>query len=85
MYLLLIPAAACAAIFILVYRSFRAPFFLVLLAAILGLAGALMALAFSGPGVDALSDLFLAAGGAGMAAASWQLRYAFRLAGDGHD
>lgn len=78
-------AVACIAIFLLVYRSLRAPFFLYLSAAAFFMACPSLITSFAVPGAGALSDLSLALCGASMAAGSLQLAYSFRLAGDGLD
>lgn len=79
-------AAACLATFRWSYRSFKAPFFLYLRIAIFSLACAAAALYFNAwlP-AGALSDLGLASFGAMLAAASRQLLYSFRLAGECYD
>lgn len=79
-------AATCIVILLLVYRSLKAPFFLFLSAAAFFMACASIALVFSTtPEAGALSDLSLALCGASLGAASLQLTYSFRLAGDGLD
>jgi len=82
----IIASAVCAGIFLLVYRSLRAPFFIFLLAAVSAIACASAAQSYtSDPGAGALFDILLALGGAGLAAASLTLTYSFRLAGDSLD
>lgn len=80
----MLASAACATIFLLVHRSLKTPFFLYMLAAVTFIACASVTAAFTAdPASGALHDIFLALCGAGMAAASLQLAYSFRLAGDG--
>jgi len=72
-------------IFALLYRSLRAPFFLYLSAAAFFMACPSLITFSAVARAGALSDLSLALSGAGMGAASLQLAYSFRLAGDGLD
>jgi hypothetical protein len=82
-FLFIVDAAACVTVYLKVYRSFKAPFFLILLAAALAISGASAALAISAwPAAEALSDLSLALFGAALAVASRQLAYSFMLAGE---
>ena len=73
----------CAALFLLAYRSLKAPFFLFMLAAMIFAVSASATAAFRpDPAAGALYDIFLMLCGASTAAASLQLSYSFRLAGD---
>ncbi len=79
-------ASACLATLRWSYRSLKAPFFLYLQNAGFSLACAAAALFFNTwPPAEALSDLGLASFGAMLVAASWQLLYSFRLAGECRD
>ncbi len=83
--LYIVASAACLIIFVLVYRSLRAPFFLYLSAAAFFMACPSLITFSAVPGAGALSELSLALCGASMGAGSLQLAYSFRLAGDGLD
>lgn len=82
--LYIVAGAACIVIFLLVYRSLRAPFFLYLSAALVMACASIITFIVA-PEVRALSDLSLALSGASMGAASLQLSYSFGLAGGHHD
>lgn len=83
--LYIVAAAACIVIFLLVYRSLRGPFFLYLSASAFFMACASLIILNAEPEAGALSELSLALCGTGTGAASVQLAYSFRLAGDGLD
>lgn len=85
-FLFIVDAAACVTIYLTVYRSFKAPFFLILFATALAISVASAALVISAwPAAEAISDLSMALFGAGLAVASRQLAYSFRLAGENLD